>query len=283
MDGRLLVIQQLGPFVRDLVPPWFVQFFVVFTELGNVGLFLVVFALDYWFVDHERGAHSIALVVGGMALITALKFHFAVARPPASVNVIPIDGFSFPSGHAMGATIAYGTLAYDLEVGSWKQRFGVASVLIAFVALSRVVIGVHFVRDVAAGVLFGIMFLVAAFALTNHDPRRGFVLAVAVAVVAFVVSGASHDGIAVLGAAIGGLVTWEALEDVPPVELRPAQIVLVAVVIPLLLGLGYVWASWALPPAAGFLLTAGIFATLLAAPLVEDPFEEASSARAAET
>ena len=204
MTGGILAARQLGPAVRELVPAWFVQVFVVLTELGNVGLFLVVFALDYWFLDRERGAHAIGLVVGGMALITALKFHFAAPRPPASVTAIPISGFSFPSGHAMGAAVAYGTLAVDLDVGSWKQRFPVAGALIAFVALSRVVLGVHFVRDVVAGVLFGLGFVVVAFALTKRDPRKAFFLAVALGAVAFVVSGASSDGIEVLGSAIGG-------------------------------------------------------------------------------
>ncbi|PSQ09037.1 phosphoesterase PA-phosphatase [Halobacteriales archaeon QS_5_68_33] len=283
MTGGILAARQLGPAVRELVPAWFVQVFVVFTELGNVGLFLVVFALDYWFLDRERGAHAIGLVVGGMALITALKFHFAAPRPPASVTAIPISGFSFPSGHAMGAAVAYGTLAVDLDVGSWKQRFPVAGALIAFVALSRVVLGVHFVRDVVAGVLFGLGFVVVAFALTKRDPRKAFFLAVALGAVAFVVSGASSDGIEVLGSAIGGTLAWEALEDVPRVDVRGARVVLVAAVLPVLAAVGYVSVYWDHPPAVGLLLNAGILASILAAPLIEDPLERMRGTGPAET
>lgn len=275
IDGFALALQY-GALVRDVVPAWLVPVFLGITRLGNVAVFLVVFAIDYWFVDHERGAHAIAVVVGGMALITALKFLFAVPRPPETVNVVPISGYSFPSGHATGATIAYGVFAYDVDVGPRHLRYAAAALLVALVALSRVVLGVHFVRDVVAGVLFGVGFLVVAFTLTGHAPRPGFRFAAGLGVVAFVVSGASHDGTAVLGAALGALVTWEALESIPTVERTASRVVLVGGVLPALAVVGYVSLRWGLSMALVFLLNAGIFVAILVAPVVEYRFEDSA-------
>ncbi|MFB6140502.1 MAG: phosphatase PAP2 family protein [Halosimplex sp.] len=209
------LVGQFGEAVRAAVPTWTVPLFRAVTRLGNVAVFLALFALDYWFGDAERGAHAVSLAIAGMALITALKAWFAAPRPPRSVHAIPISGYGFPSGHATGAAIAYGTLARDLTVGSRRLRYGAAAVVVALVALSRVVLGVHFVRDVVAGVAIGVAFLGAAVAFTGRDPRRGFLLAVALALLALLVAGPSRDATATLGAAVGAAAVWEAVEDPP--------------------------------------------------------------------
>lgn len=268
-----VVLQPLGPVVRQGVPQWLVPLFLFITRLGNVALLLVLFVVDYWFFDHERGAHAIAILVAGMAVITGLKYFFAVPRPPASVTVIPIDGFSFPSGHAMGATIAYGTLAYDLDVGPRRLRYGLAGALIALIALSRVVLGVHFVRDVVAGVVFGVAFLAVAFSLTGHDPRKGFGLAVLLGAVAFVVSGASQDGVILLGSAVGATGTWEWFDDVPSVDVREAKLLLAGVLLPVLAAIGYFSFYGGFPPPVEFALSALLMAAIIAAPVIEDPVE----------
>lgn len=235
-----MVVQTLGAAIREAVPEWLAPAFLGITRLGNVALFLVVFGLDYWFVDRDRGAHAIGLVVGGMAAITALKSFFAVPRPPEAVNLIPIEGFSFPSGHAMGAAVAYGTAAHDVKVGPKRVRYAAAAVLVALIALSRVVLGVHFVRDVVFGVVFGVAFLAIAVALTGHDPRQSFALALGLGVVAFVISGASRDGAAVLGTAVGAVAVWELLDPRPDLDSTAERAALLGVVLPVLGAIGYV-------------------------------------------
>ncbi|WP_167837269.1 phosphatase PAP2 family protein [Halosimplex halophilum] len=265
-DG--IVIQALDEAVRAAVPPWLVPFFLGVTRLGNVGVFLVAFALDHWFVDRERGAHAIGVVVAGMAVLTALKYAFAAPRPPASVNLIPTGGHSFPSGHAMGATVAYGTLAVDLDAGSDRLRYGAAAVLVGLVALSRVVLGVHFVRDVFAGVAFGVAFLLVAFALTGRDPRRGFLLAAGASVVALLVSEFSYDAVGLLGLALGAAAVWEVVEHGGTVERPLWRLALVGGVLPLLAGLGYVAVVVEPSPAVVFACAVALGAGLIGPPAV---------------
>ena len=258
--------QPAGEFVRALVPEWALPVVLFVTFLGNVGFLLGLLTLDYWIGDRERGAHAIAVAIGGMALITLLKAFFAAPRPPPAVNVVPITGYSFPSGHALASPGAYGVLAADLRVGSRRSRVGVAAVLVAAVSLSRVALGVHFVRDVVAGVLLGLAFLAVAVTVTGRDPRRGFLLAAAVGAAAFAVSGASHDGTAVLGATVGAALTWESIAEVPRVEDRPRRVLLLATGVPLLAGLGYVATVPPLPLSVVFGLNAVLMAVVLTAP-----------------
>jgi membrane-associated phospholipid phosphatase len=268
MTASQVVGQGFGTAIREAVPPWLVPFFVVVTELGNVGFFLALFALDYWLGDRERGAHAVAVAIGSMALITGLKAIFTAPRPPESVTVVAITGYSFPSGHALGATVAYGILAYDLDVGTARQRFGVAAVVVAVVALSRVVLGVHYARDVVAGVVVGVAFLAVAFSWTGHDPRAGFLLAAVTAVAAFAVSGASHDGSAVLGAALAALAAWELPDATPTVESTGGHLALVAGVLPLLAAAGYVGTEGTGSVVLAFVLSGVVAAGILLAPLV---------------
>ncbi|MFC4549640.1 MULTISPECIES: phosphatase PAP2 family protein [Halorussus] len=270
MTPRQVIGHQLGDAIREAIPPALLPVFVAITRLGNPLFFLVVFVLDYWFRDHERGAHALGLAVGGMAVVTALKTLFDAPRPPPAVNAIPISGFSFPSGHATGATVGYGILAYDLKLGSKRSRFAVAGALVTLVSLSRVVLGVHYVRDVVAGMAVGVLFLAAAFWLTEHDPKPAFVLAVATGAAAFVISGASHDGAAVFGGAFGAALTWDRLGPVPPVESLRSRIVLLGGFLPILGGLAYAATVMELPPRVVFPLNALLLAAVLASPHAVD-------------
>lgn len=266
MDLAILAVPPADEFVRSVVPAWVIPALVVLTELGNPGFVLGLLALDYWIGEHERGAHAFAVGVAGVALLTALKALFGAPRPPASINQIPISGFSFPSGHVFSATVVYGVLAADLEVGSARARTAAATGLVAFVAFTRVALGVHYVRDVFAGVLFGLAFLGLAIAATERDPWRGFVLAVGTGLAALVVSAASHDGVAVAGAALGAAATWFVLDDIPRVDARPRRLALVGAGLPVLAGLGYVATVPPLPLAVVFVLNVALMAVVLAAP-----------------
>lgn len=75
-------------------------------------------------------------------------------------------GFSFPSGHAMGAMVTYGLILYFCSIYLrskravfWVKCLGIAIILL--IGVSRYVIGVHYITDVAAGFAFGYLFLLS--------------------------------------------------------------------------------------------------------------------------
>jgi undecaprenyl-diphosphatase len=97
------------------------------------------------------------------------------ARPELVDAVAEAGGRSFPSGHALGGTVSFGLLALVLgpllpPAGRWAARL--AAVLAALlVSASRVVLGVHYLTDVTAGVLLGVGWL-AISAAAFHAWRR---------------------------------------------------------------------------------------------------------------
>jgi undecaprenyl-diphosphatase len=85
----------------------------------------------------------------------------------------PFQRWSYPSGHAMTATICYGTAAYLLVCGDRRKERAVAvvyAIWLALVGFSRVYVGVHWPSDVVGGYLAGGFWLALCIGLLG--PRR---------------------------------------------------------------------------------------------------------------
>lgn len=122
---------------------------------------LTLIALVYLVRGERRHATWLLVTVfGGAGLGFALKLIVGRARPALPDPVSAAPGLSFPSGHALGASIGCCLLLLlGLRFLSRRGRIaavGAAVLIVCAVALARVVLGVHFVSDVAAGVLLGI-------------------------------------------------------------------------------------------------------------------------------
>jgi membrane-associated phospholipid phosphatase len=112
------------------------------------------------------------VVAGGKLMEHLLKHFFQRARPMGA----PLESYSYPSGHAMGAMIGYGILAYFilLRVRRPAARIAItalAGLLILAVGASRVILGVHFATDVVGGYAAGATWLVLSIA--SLEAERG--------------------------------------------------------------------------------------------------------------
>lgn len=123
---------------------------------------------------------GIGLAGFAVAVIT-VKLEVARQRPPPRYAVMPVDGYSFPSGHALGVTTATLISAWAVAhwlIRSWSGRVAVwtaAILAIASVGFSRVYLGVHYPSDVIAGWLLGSIWsgaLVTGAGLWNLVRRR---------------------------------------------------------------------------------------------------------------
>jgi undecaprenyl-diphosphatase len=139
-------------------------FFALMTNIGGpVGVAAIVVVVAVILAIRRRWSWLIYLAVtagGGALLNLELKRYFARARPDVAEMLRRANGYSFPSGHAMGSAVAFGALAYLAfrAIRSWPAKTAVMAflyTLITAVALSRVYLGVHWVSDVAAGVTAG--------------------------------------------------------------------------------------------------------------------------------
>lgn len=137
----------------------------------------------YLWRHHRRRlvAFLLTSTLGGSIVNTIVKETINRPRPtfrdPAAI--IFQEGKSFPSGHAMSSTIAYGALLLIFLPLIPKRRrpwaiAGVAT-LVFLVGFSRLGLGVHYVSDVIGGFILGIAWLTAstaAFSLWRVDRGR---------------------------------------------------------------------------------------------------------------
>jgi membrane-associated phospholipid phosphatase len=230
-------LAELSALVRDAVPPTLAGRFVPVTELGGVAFSLVLLCLLYWLTDRERAATLTALVLGGAAVAVGLKGVFLLPRPPTETALVVETGYGFPSGHAIIATVLYGGLAALADVGRRAVRYACAAVLISVVALSRVVIGVHYLGDVLVGVALAAAFLWLALRLVGRNPQRAFLLAAGLGAVGYAAAGPTVNTVTVFGAAVGGALAWYVLEPAPRPVSRMEGGMLALVGLPAVVGL----------------------------------------------
>src|SRR5438034_10842272 len=121
----------------------------------------------------------IVAVPGGMMLNELVKQLVHRHRPFVDGPFVDWSGYSFASGHTIGVTLLYGQLALfilpALKARHWRllSIFSAIS-LVALVGFSRIALGAHFLTDVLASILFGIICL--ALCLIAGKPMRRSVI-----------------------------------------------------------------------------------------------------------
>ncbi|MDP3821548.1 MAG: phosphatase PAP2 family protein [Burkholderiales bacterium] len=162
-----LADEALTAAIRAHVAPATLAVFAVLTHFGDpitLTLLGTVVALLLWWQRRRALALGWVIALGGNALLNpALKRVFERVRPVHEVGLINELGWSFPSGHTSGATVAYGMLAYVAMrtlPQPWHAPLVLAATALAFtVGCSRVFLQVHFASDVLAGFASGAAWL----------------------------------------------------------------------------------------------------------------------------
>lgn len=164
-DQAILQALHPGPDLRDPVgPAWLDRAVADLTDLGSVAVLVVVVLIGAGFLL-LRGQRLKALelavsLVGGIAISQTLKSVFERTRPPDAYRAAEVFNASFPSGHALLATVVYLALGTMLARAMARRRLrfyilGVAIALALIVGFSRIYLGVHWASDVLAGWCIG--------------------------------------------------------------------------------------------------------------------------------
>ncbi|MDJ1433111.1 phosphatase PAP2 family protein [Halostagnicola sp. A-GB9-2] len=212
--------------LRETVPEWALEGFVGLSLLGDLAFIVPVLGLLYltdvgWTIARDteekplcsnRTVSFIAAVFGGLALVVFLKGVFAFPRPPAELHVISPSEHGFPSGHAMSATIFWGGFALWSSVRTRPSRFALAGTVVMLVSLSRLVLGVHFLVDVVASVLFGVVYLLVIHRVARGRPTRAFAVAIAIATLAVLATEASSRAVVALTGSVVAAIGWYFVE-----------------------------------------------------------------------
>ncbi len=186
LDHQVLdALRERGDAGDPLGPWWVEEAAADLTSLGGISVLslFTVLAVSYLLLQRHRGA-ALRLVlglIGAVGLSEGLKSVFERERPPVAYQAVETLNASFPSGHALLATVFYlslGTLvAQDLTRRRDKAWVLGAALLLAFtVGLTRVYLGAHWLSDVLAGWCVGAAWAMslwlAAWALERYGRHR---------------------------------------------------------------------------------------------------------------
>jgi undecaprenyl-diphosphatase len=143
---------------RWRAPRWLRIWMTWSTRLGNgwiwysIGITLLLFGGEFRFAAF---AACLTAAVATVALFEVMKKASKRKRPcqleaHCWARVLPPDQFSFPSGHAMSA------FAIAIPLCIFYPELQAALIALSLsIAVSRVILGMHFVSDVVVGSLLG--------------------------------------------------------------------------------------------------------------------------------
>ena len=135
------------------------------TALGSrtliISFYLITIALFYALKLPRAALQLVAAGIGAAVLSPVMKGFIERERPTEVTALVKVSTHSYPSGHTLGATVFYFTIALLLSSIFSSNVAKVSSFLVCFmiilaVGLSRIYLGVHYPSDVLGGTLLGI-------------------------------------------------------------------------------------------------------------------------------
>jgi undecaprenyl-diphosphatase len=172
-------------FLQQFSSPWLTAIAQVISLMGSEFLVGVGAVLLVAFLWQQRWGAALSLVLvtaGAQLLNNVLKQAFQRPRPTPLTGLIAAQQFSFPSGHAMVSAAFYLFLAYlswRLIRGRWPRVLlaGGLILLVLLIGLSRLYLEAHYLSDVIAGYMAGVLWtdtvVIAGRVLTVRTAPRG--------------------------------------------------------------------------------------------------------------
>jgi undecaprenyl-diphosphatase len=139
-------------------PNWLKATALGLSKSGDGALYLLLCAAVWWLSSNEyHQLLPVTLLIGFIIerpLYFLTKNRFARIRPchclVTNAYIEPSDAFSLPSGHSAAAFLVAVIMSYFFSEYSWVWFSWATGV-----AVSRVVLGVHFPADIVIGAIMG--------------------------------------------------------------------------------------------------------------------------------
>jgi hypothetical protein len=144
--------------------PWAELFFRGVTVLGSEYFYVLLIAIWFWAVDKRGSILTVFVLIASVVSNYWLKIIFKNPRPPIT-NWLPgvhASNYGLPSAHTQNSMVIWGWMG--LKSRTWWMG-ALCIVLIGLIGLSRVYIGVHWLGDVVAGWVVGLLLLIALWKL----------------------------------------------------------------------------------------------------------------------
>lgn len=168
----------------DLVPAWVAIVLAILSYLGSAVVLLPLLIGWYLLRPTTRTLAWFGYFLAAVALRAFAKRLNDIERPAATpdldpalfpwlieqlyVHSVDIDTTGFPSGHMIAGIVFWGLLAKDLQFSTSVNRWSGAIGVILLIAITRILLGAHWIEDVVAGAILGLLLLTIIF----HGRRR---------------------------------------------------------------------------------------------------------------
>lgn len=148
----------------------------IVTQLGSYEALIAATVLGMLRLGLRRDWRAALLLAGltlsGRLLVDLQKGATARLRPDVQDHVAALHSYAFPSGHAANTVMVFLCLALLLPETARGRRIAAwaAAALALAVGLSRLMLGVHWPSDVAAGWAFGLAWTLLLLRLFSAPP-----------------------------------------------------------------------------------------------------------------
>ncbi len=142
------------------------QFFLIPAFLTLMFYFFFI-KKDYWL-----GVKVATVSLSSVLVMFTLKIFFQRQRPVMPL-LHPVEGLSFPSGHAFMSFSFFGLLIYILTKSAlqrgWKMLLILLfSIIMLMVGISRIYLRVHYASDVITGFCMAFMWMVISLLILKR-------------------------------------------------------------------------------------------------------------------
>lgn len=149
-------IQNNNIFTRNIILLNFIKFI---TYLGNgltCFILFIPFGIYFYYNNLKKEFIFLLITILLTYMLNELIKHIVLRKRPIEFFVINMGGFSYPSGHSMNISAFYLTLRYLLADKIKSKIINIfIYILILSIAISRVILGVHWPTDVILGLILG--------------------------------------------------------------------------------------------------------------------------------
>lgn len=157
---------------------WIFESMTYLTYMGHY-YFLVPGTTAVVFMLYKLKEKLLSALFGGMmiALIPSYKLvKYVVKRPRPSLEVFHSTGYSYPSGHTVGAfTFFLGLYVFYQLILEEEHNIPfllVCVILAVIVGISRIILGVHFLTDVIGGVFLSGILIISFYFIFEIIKKR---------------------------------------------------------------------------------------------------------------
>lgn len=168
------VDQSINSKMIFLTNPQLTKVMIVTTNIISPPVLLILSIVISIILVYKKRRHNTILLlitmVTGSLLVSLIKIAIKRTRPENAL--IEVSGYSFPSGHAVIATLFFSLLLYlfknDIKNTISKYCFITVNLLLVLVVgFSRIYLHVHWFSDVVIGYIIGLLWIVLSVIIFN--------------------------------------------------------------------------------------------------------------------